>query len=152
MRALVRLHGDGWITAQRVSLDLFMDYFAQITELSMCRPSGTFTASASLPIGAGLGSSAAYSTCIATSLLLAHSHISLPQPGSSSPRLSAKDINLVDGWAFLSEKVLHGNPSGIDNAVAVRGGAVAFTRSVGGKQGGLEGLNGWVASIDPWGM
>jgi mevalonate kinase len=101
--------------------------------------SGTFTCSSNLPIGAGLGSSAAYSTCIASSLLIAHQYIS---PISSQDKLNGSDTDLVDGWAFLAEKVLHGNPSGIDNAVSVRGGAVAFTRSVGGKQGGLEGLHG----------
>lgn len=125
------------------------------------RPGGTFTASSNIPIRAGLGSSAAYSTCIASALLLAHGGISLPKPQSPSlsrpstpsgsltddgQRLSPHDVDLVDGWAFLSEKLLHGNPSGIDNAVSVRGGAVAFTRSVGGKEGGLHGLHGCVYS------
>lgn len=99
---------------------------------------GTFTASSNLPIGAGLGSSAAFSTTVASALLLAHKHLSV----SEASGISAKDTDLVDGWAFLAEKVLHGNPSGIDNAVSVRGGAVAFTRSFGGKSGGLEALNG----------
>lgn len=115
----------------------------------------TFTASSNLPIGAGLGSSAAYSTCVASALLIAHKHLSLPSqigmPVSTTaaddedtgPHFSPRDTDLVDGWAFLAEKVLHGNPSGIDNAVSVRGGAVAFTRSVGGKKGGLEGLHGF---------
>jgi len=62
-------------------------------------------------------------------------------------KLEQGDIDLVDGWAFLAEKVLHGNPSGIDNAVSVRGGAVAFRRSVGGVQGGLEGLHGSVGFL-----
>lgn len=75
---------------------------------------------------------------MASSILLAHSHIS----AAASTGVSAKDTDLVDGWAFLAEKVLHGNPSGIDNAVSVRGGAVAFTRSIGGKTGGLESLKG----------
>ncbi|WWD22393.1 cystathionine beta-lyase [Kwoniella shandongensis] len=99
----------------------------------------TFTASSNLPIGAGLGSSAAYSACVASALLLAHSHISAP----TDDTLSASATNIVDGWAFLSEKVLHGNPSGIDNAVAVRGGAVAYTRAVGGRSGGLNNLHGF---------
>lgn len=43
----------------------------------------------------------------------------------------------------MSEKVLHGNPSGIDNAVSVRGGAVAFTRAVEGKEGGLSAMRGF---------
>ncbi|WWC66872.1 cystathionine beta-lyase [Kwoniella pini CBS 10737] len=101
----------------------------------------TFTATANLPISAGLGSSAAYSTCVASSLLIAHSHIE--KPSKDQDRVSESDTNVIDGWAFLSEKVLHGNPSGIDNAVSVRGGAVAFTRSVGGRKGGLDGLHGF---------
>ena len=118
--------------------------------MSHCSPSATFTASSNLPISAGLGSSAAYSSCIATSLLLAHNHLSLPTPAASSsktqPSLSGRDTDLIDGWAFLAEKVLHGNPSGIDNAVSVRGGAVTFARSVGGKKGGIEGLHGYAQS------
>jgi mevalonate kinase len=102
------------------------------------RPGVTFTASANLPIGAGLGSSAAFSTCAATSLLLAHSIVSKPQ----NERFTSTDTEIIDAYAFLAEKVLHGNPSGIDNAVSVRGGAVAFTRSIGGRQGGLVPLNG----------
>lgn len=100
----------------------------------------TFTASANLPIGAGLGSSAAFSTCVASSLLIAHGIISKP----TDERFSSGDTDIIDGYAFLAEKVLHGNPSGIDNAVSVRGGAVAFTRSIGGRQGGLQGMNGYV--------
>ncbi|WVN90920.1 cystathionine beta-lyase [Cryptococcus depauperatus CBS 7841] len=98
----------------------------------------TLTASSNLPISAGLGSSAAYSTCVATSFLLAQQHLNIP---SSSSRFSKEDTDLIDGWAYLAEKVLHGNPSGIDNAIAVRGGAVAFTRSMGGRKGGLDGLS-----------
>ncbi|WVF66200.1 cystathionine beta-lyase [Kwoniella sp. CBS 6097] len=104
-------------------------------------PAVTLTAKSNLPISAGLGSSAAYSTCVASALLLVHSHVTQPEHGQ--PRLSESNTNIVDGWAFLAEKVLHGNPSGIDNAVSVRGGAVAFTRSVGGRKGGLDGLHGF---------
>lgn len=52
-------------------------------------------------------------------------------------------MDLIDAWAFVAEKVLHGNPSGIDNAVAVRGGAVAFTRAVNGREGSLDPMNGF---------
>lgn len=97
----------------------------------------TLTVSANLPIGAGLGSSAAFSACLSSALLIAHKHI----PSAAS--LSPADVNAVDAWSFLSEKVLHGNPSGIDNAVSVRGGAVAFTRAVEGKEGGLSAMRGF---------
>lgn len=93
--------------------------------------------SANLPIGAGLGSSAAFSACLASSLLFAHAHAE----AHAAPSETA--VDLIDAWAFLAEKVLHGNPSGIDNAVAVRGGAVAFTRAVNGKEGGLDPMRGF---------
>lgn len=105
-------------------------------------PALTLTVKANIPVGAGLGSSAAYSTCAASALLHAHGLISASQSGC---RLPQDDTEVVNSWAFLSEKVLHGNPSGIDNAVSVRGGAVRFTRAMGGKQGGFENLNGFSA-------
>ncbi|WVQ76274.1 cystathionine beta-lyase [Cryptococcus sp. DSM 104548] len=122
--------GETGIGAAVAFLYLYMVIFgAESNALSV-----TFTASSNLPISAGLGSSAAYSTCVASSLLIARQYI-------SATTRSSEETDLVDSWAFLAEKVLHGNPSGIDNAVAVRGGAVAFTRSVGGRQGGLDGLH-----------
>lgn len=35
----------------------------------------------------------------------------------------------VNRWAFLSEKFVHGNPSGIDNTVATLGGAVQYQKN-----------------------
>jgi len=95
------------------------------------RPSMNFVARSALPVGAGLGSSAAYSTCIATTLLLIHGHISVPSNGELELTHHTTEVNQ---WAFLAEKVLHGNPSGVDNAVSVHGGAIAFTRSVKGPK------------------
>ena len=109
------------------------------------RYSATFTASSNLPISAGLGSSAAYSTCIASSLLIAHSLI--PSSFSSSSPPSASNMAILDSYAFLAEKVLHGNPSGIDNAVSARGGAVAFSRALpsNGMKGEMTPIGGFGA-------
>ncbi|KAG9015180.1 cystathionine beta-lyase [Tulasnella sp. JGI-2019a] len=95
------------------------------------RPSMAFTARSGLPVGAGLGSSAAYSTCVASALLLTHERISVPSDSGEGLGAATDEVN---GWAFLAEKVLHGNPSGVDNAVSVHGGAIAFTRTDGGPK------------------
>lgn len=50
----------------------------------------------------------------------------------------------VNHWAFVAEKILHGNPSGVDNSVAVYGGALAYTRPGFGRKSGMEGIQGCV--------
>ena len=63
-------------------------------------------------MGAGLGSSASYSVCLAAALLcLSESH-SVD---------SADWLDTVNAYAFLAETVIHGNPSGIDNTVSCFG-------------------------------
>jgi len=118
------------------------------------RPTFNFTARSTLPVGAGLGSSASYSVCVATTSLLVHRRISLPKPPAPTtvehvhvshqgrraiPPATAEEINR---WAFVAEKILHGNPSGVDNSVAVFGGALAYTRTGFGKKSGMEAIQG----------
>lgn len=56
--------------------------------------------------------------------------MSLPAHGSSDQgAIVNDDAALLNAWAFLSEKVLHGNPSGVDNSVSIHGGALGFTRT-----------------------
>ncbi len=70
----------------------------------------TVVAESDLPPGAGLGCSAALGVAIARALA----------PGSSPDALG----DAVMAW----ERVFHGSPSGIDGAVAARGGCVLFQR------------------------
>ncbi|TCD63579.1 cystathionine beta-lyase [Steccherinum ochraceum] len=126
------------------------------------RPSFHFQVRSTLPVGAGLGSSAAYSTCIATVLLLLNARIGVPPlpARSRSPaapddpghihvshqgrRAIAKDsAEEVNRWAFVSEKVLHGNPSGVDNSVSVFGGALAYTRPGFARKSGMDAIQGF---------
>ena len=86
--------------------------------------------------------------CAATATLLVHRRIGLPQPPASSSSdvspqtLSPTIAEEVNRWAFLAEKILHGNPSGVDNSVAVYGGALCYTRPGFGKKSGMEGIQG----------
>ncbi|CAG8545331.1 6947_t:CDS:2 [Diversispora eburnea] len=93
--------------------------------------------SSNLPIGAGLGSSASYSVCLATGLLLAFGHISIPDESNQVSTLNAAE--LINQWAFQAEKVIQGNPSGIDNAVATFGGAVSYKK--GSRHTNLKGFH-----------
>jgi len=80
-----------------------------------------------LPTGAGLGSSAAFATCLVTSLLTAFGHISSQSPqqqardGSDKLQMTDRDLKLINDWAFIVEKIIHGRPSGIDNSVSTYG-------------------------------
>ncbi|CAG8571146.1 534_t:CDS:2 [Cetraspora pellucida] len=81
-----------------------------------------------IPVGAGLGSSASYSVCLATGLLLAFGHILSPY--ESNEQDIKKSRELINLWAYQAEKVIHGTPSGVDNSVATYGGAIMFANGV----------------------
>ncbi|XP_029427308.1 mevalonate kinase isoform X2 [Rhinatrema bivittatum] len=89
-----------------------------------------------LPTGAGLGSSAAYSVSMAAALLTVCGAVCFPlHEGADSARWTAKELNLINTWAFQGEKIIHGNPSGVDNAVGTWGGALRYQA---GKISSLE--------------
>ncbi|CAG8546232.1 3686_t:CDS:10 [Paraglomus occultum] len=93
----------------------------------------TIRVRSALPVGAGLGSSASYSVCLTTGLLLNFEYISLTP--------DSRGAELIKKYSFLAEKIIHGNPSGIDNAVATFGGAVLY------KKGSMESLKGYHENI-----
>ncbi|EHB07425.1 Mevalonate kinase [Heterocephalus glaber] len=109
--------------------------------LAICRkqralPSLDITVWSELPPGAGLGSSAAYSVCLAATLLTMCEDISNPlKDGDSVSRWPKEDLELINQWAFRGERVIHGNPSGVDNAISTWGGALRY------QQGKISSLN-----------
>ncbi|GMM48022.1 mevalonate kinase [Pichia kluyveri] len=89
----------------------------------------TFTVRSTLPIGAGLGSSASISVCLASGFAYIGGHIKEASLEKSSKIVKDSDeCKFIDAWSYMGEKCIHGNPSGIDNAVATHGGAVMFQR------------------------
>ncbi|XP_047616840.1 mevalonate kinase isoform X1 [Phacochoerus africanus] len=100
--------------------------------LTICRsqrtlPSLDIAVWSELPTGAGLGSSAAYSVCLAAALLTACEEIPNPlKDGEATGRWTEENLELINKWAFQGERVIHGNPSGVDNAVSTWGGALRY--------------------------
>ena len=85
-----------------------------------------------LPVGAGLGSSAAFSAAVCGALARAAGLRFCgagAAPCGATPCASCRAA--LNERTFLAERVLHGSPSGIDNSVAVHGGALSFVRGRG---------------------
>jgi mevalonate kinase len=79
--------------------------------------------SRSLPVGAGLGSSAAFSSAVAAALR----HLTTTSRNLGVP--SDSEVKEIEKFSFFSEQILHGTPSGIDNAVSAHGGVILFQRA-----------------------
>lgn len=91
-------------------------------------PGCLYTLRSTIPIGAGLGSSASIAVCIAAALLLQLRTLSGPHP-DQPPDEALLQIERINRWAFVYEMCIHGNPSGVDNTVATQGKAVMFQRT-----------------------
>ena len=85
-------------------------FAALVAELGEPARGARLEATAHLPPGGGLGSSAALGVAIARAVL----------PDADDAR--------IDAAAHVFESVFHGNPSGLDAAVAARGGVLYFRR------------------------
>ncbi|XP_035299132.1 mevalonate kinase isoform X5 [Cricetulus griseus] len=111
--------------------------------LAICRkqrvlPSLDIVVWSELPPGAGLGSSAAYSVCLVAALLTACENITNPlKDRDAISRWSEEDLESINKWAYEGERVIHGNPSGVDNAVSTWGGALRYQQ---GKMSSLKRL------------
>ncbi|KAH6587404.1 hypothetical protein BASA50_011407 [Batrachochytrium salamandrivorans] len=120
-------------TVIKQSVAAFLSLYTQICKV----PVGLrVDLSSELPIGAGLGSSASFSVCLATSLLLFSGAIDLPTVGPGL--FTEEELNTINSWAFSAEKIIHGNPSGVDNSLCTFGGARVYT-----KQDGIRKLEGF---------
>jgi mevalonate kinase len=77
-----------------------------------------------LPVGAGLGSSAALAVAAASSLLWARDRV---DPDTAAPD-HKQVLARINQWAFAAETLFHGTPSGLDNSVATHGGVMVFQK------------------------
>lgn len=90
-------------------------------------PPCIYTLRSTIPIGAGLGSSASIAVCLSAALLLQIRALSGPHPDQPHSE-SALQVERINRWAFVGELCIHGNPSGVDNTVSSSGKAVLFQR------------------------
>ncbi|KAJ6001116.1 hypothetical protein N7481_001525 [Penicillium waksmanii] len=94
-------------------------------------PGFIYTLRSTIPIGAGLGSSASISVCLSAALLIQMRALAGPHPDQPSQEAEAQ-IGHINRWAFVGELCIHGDPSGVDNTVSASGKAVVFQRNVSG--------------------
>ncbi|KAF2031786.1 mevalonate kinase [Setomelanomma holmii] len=90
-------------------------------------PPCVYTLRSTIPIGAGLGSSASISVCLSAAMLMQIRALSGPHQ-DQPPQECELNIERINRWAFVGEMCIHGNPSGVDNTVSSGGKAVLFQR------------------------
>ncbi|XP_030545542.1 mevalonate kinase isoform X2 [Rhodamnia argentea] len=84
-----------------------------------------------LPLGSGLGSSAAICVALSAAFLAFSKSSSLDKGHQGWLDFGENELELLNKWAFEGEKIIHGKPSGIDNTVSTYGNMIKF------KSGGL---------------
>ncbi|GFW40589.1 mevalonate kinase [Trichonephila clavipes] len=114
------LNSECYSESQKLALVAFLYLWIYI---SKCYNHGSFIScivdiDSELSVGSGMGSSASYSVCLATAMLVFC--------GRTAPSLLPEDKELINKWAFQAERIFHGKPSGIDNSICTYGGALLF--------------------------
>jgi mevalonate kinase len=122
---LVELAGDFANDAQEQALMAFFYLVMSLATPLKERTGFKISTRSFLPVGAGLGSSASYSVVLATALLIVFDYIPVDFASSAN---SASYFETINRYAFKAEQVIHGNPSGVDNAVAAFGKSFLFQR------------------------
>ncbi|XP_017145858.2 mevalonate kinase [Drosophila miranda] len=78
-----------------------------------------------LNVGAGLGSSASFGAALAAAFLILSGHF------DQESYLQEENQALISSWAYESERVNHGTPSGLDNTVCTYGGMLRYVKGQG---------------------
>ncbi|CAM6109119.1 unnamed protein product [Calypogeia fissa] len=111
-------------TPARAGVAAFLFLYVSIVGLQPLEVSIT----SELPVGSGLGSSAAFCVAAAAALLTLAGKVELQADELKWMDLDDEGRNLVNTWAFEAEKIIHGRPSGVDNTVSCYGHVVRFKK------------------------
>lgn len=86
-----------------------------------------------MTVGAGLGSSASFAICLAAafySFCQLDKNSNFPNEYSTNIEVMKSSQDIISKWAFCSERIIHGNPSGLDNTICTYGNIVKFYKGV----------------------
>lgn len=84
--------------------------------------------STDLTLGAGCGSSASFSVCLAAIFLKYMQMNKESSDNNGKGIFTFKEVGLISDWAFSAEKIMHGTPSGVDNTICAYGSLLAFKK------------------------
>ncbi|XP_022150767.1 mevalonate kinase [Momordica charantia] len=87
---------------------------------------GNVVISSELPLGSGLGSSAAFCVAVSAALLPLSGSVNVDREHRGWKVYEQDELELLNKWAFEGEKIIHGKPSGIDNTVSTYGSMIKF--------------------------
>jgi mevalonate kinase len=89
-----------------------------------------------LPIGAGLGSSAAFAVAVAGACVQLYHIIESNDKNTfkAATGLQQGVKNAINAWAYAGEVLIHGAPSGLDNTTSCYGGFVKFAKKDTGNE------------------
>ena len=84
-------------------------------------------ANTTLPIGVGMGSSAALMVTLSTELLAGLAQLVDTTVITTTPYVPAAfDLTTINAWAFAAEKVVTPTISGLENTVSAQGGLLVY--------------------------
>uniref|UniRef100_A0A0S3J3S4 Mevalonate kinase n=1 Tax=Hevea brasiliensis TaxID=3981 RepID=A0A0S3J3S4_HEVBR len=86
----------------------------------------TVVVTSDLPLGSGLGSSAAFCVALSAALLAFSDSVNVDTKHLGWSIFGESDLELLNKWALEGEKIIHGKPSGIDNTVSAYGNMIKF--------------------------
>lgn len=119
-------------------LGFFYLYFGILHSSNVPVEALCITIKTELSLGAGTGSSASLMVSLAATLLryLTYKMPNLKLKSNSDNNVvhsnvenfNELELSLISKWAFAAEKIIHGNPSGIDNTVCTYGSMVSFRK------------------------
>nr|AZK89899.1 mevalonate kinase [Jasminum sambac] len=126
IKAIAALVGDQNIPESKIGLASGVTAFLWLyTSIHGYKPAKAVVTS-ELPLGSGLGSSAALCVAFSAALLALSDLVTLDFSHQGWQMFKDSELDLVNKWAFEGEKIIHGRPSGIDNTVSTYGNMIKF--------------------------